>query len=40
MVRNVEGSTIISYHHDVDGSTTSAEDLYTRMKLVGRSVYW
>jgi len=40
MVRNVEGSTIISYHHDVEGSTTSAEDLYTRMKLVGRSVYW
>ena len=40
MVRNVEGSTIISYHHDVDVSTTSASDLYTRMKLMGRSVYW
>ena len=40
MVRNIEGSTIISYHHDVEGSTTSAKDLYTRMKLVGRSVYW
>jgi len=40
MVRNVKGSIIISYHHDVEGSTTSAQDLYTRMKLVGRSVYW
>ena len=40
MVRDVKGSTIISYHHGLDGCTTSAEDLFTRLKLVGRSVYW
>jgi len=40
MVRDVKGSTLISYHHDLDGCTTSAEDLFTRLKLVGRSVYW
>jgi len=40
MVRDVSGSTIISYHHDLDGCTTSVEDLFTRLKLVGRSVYW
>jgi hypothetical protein len=41
MVRDVKGSTILSYHHDdLDGHTTSAEDLFTRLKLVGRSVYW
>jgi len=39
MVRDVKGSTIISYHHSIDGSTT-AKDLFTRLKLVGRSVYW
>jgi len=40
MVRDVEGSTIISYHHDLEGLTTPAEDLFARLKLVGRSVYW
>jgi hypothetical protein len=40
MVRDVKSSTIISYHHDLDGSTTSAQTQFTRMKLVGRSVYW
>ena len=39
MVRNANHSTIISFHHDVEGSI-SAEDLFTRLKLVGRSVYW
>jgi hypothetical protein len=39
MVRDIKGSTIISFHHTIDGSTT-AEDLFTRLKLVGRSVYW
>jgi len=40
MIRDAKSSTIISYHHDLDGLTTSAEDLFTRLKLVGRSVYW
>lgn len=40
MVRDIEGSTIISYHHDLEGLTTPAEDLFARLKLVGRSVYW
>ena len=40
MVRDAKGSTIISYHHDMDGSTTSAKAQFTRMKLVGHSVYW
>lgn len=39
MVREAGNATIISYHHDIEGST-SAEDLFTRLKLVGRSVYW
>jgi hypothetical protein len=40
MIRDTKSSTIISYHHDLDGRTTSAQDLFTRLKLVGRSVYW
>jgi len=39
MVRDIKGSTIISYHHAIEGSI-SAEELFTRLKLVGRSVYW
>ena len=39
MVRKANDSTIISYHPTTEGSTT-AEELFTRLKLVGRSVYW
>lgn len=40
MVRDIKGSTIFSYHHDLDGGITPAEGLFTHLKLVGRSVYW
>jgi Mg2+ and Co2+ transporter CorA len=39
MIRNINGSTTLSFHHDMDGSTT-AEEMFSRLKLVGRSVYW
>ncbi|KDQ11807.1 hypothetical protein BOTBODRAFT_46216 [Botryobasidium botryosum FD-172 SS1] len=39
MIRGIDNSTIISLHPD-SGSITSAKDLATRLKLVGRSVYW
>ncbi|KDQ10147.1 hypothetical protein BOTBODRAFT_190632 [Botryobasidium botryosum FD-172 SS1] len=39
MVRNADTSTVISYHPESDWCT-SAEELWTRLKLVGRSVYW
>ena len=41
MVRHIDSATVISYHHNkFDWCTTSARDLHTRFKLVGRSVYW
>jgi hypothetical protein len=40
MIRSTEGSTIITYHPDRDWNATSAQELHTRLKLVGRSVYW
>jgi hypothetical protein len=39
MVRGAE-STIISYHPTKEWHTISAKDLHTRMRLVGKSVYW
>jgi hypothetical protein len=35
-----ESSTIISYHPGPEWKTTSAETLYSRVYLVGRSIYW
>jgi hypothetical protein len=46
MVRNTDddANTIISYHpHDTENAhptTSSAEALHTRLRLVGKSVYW
>jgi len=39
MVRNVESSTIISYHPE-STSLSSAKHLHSLMRLVGDSVYW
>jgi hypothetical protein len=39
MVRGAE-STIISYHPTKEWYTISSKDLFTRMRLVGKSVYW
>lgn len=38
MIRDKEGSTILSYH--VPSGTTSAEQLHSRVALAGESVYW
>lgn len=35
-----ESSTIISYHPNSEWKTTPAESLYSRVYLVGQSVYW
>lgn len=40
LVRNVEGSTIISFHPETDSPTTSAEYLHERIRFAGQSVYW
>ena len=42
MIRSsTKGGTIISYHHPrSEWQTTSAESLYSRVYLVGQSVYW
>jgi hypothetical protein len=40
MIRSTKGSTILTYHPDRDWCATTAQELYTRLKLVGRSVYW
>jgi len=39
MVRGSE-STIISYHPSRELHTITSKDLHTRMRLVGKSVYW
>lgn len=40
MIRSKDDSTIISYHCSEKYGSTSAEELCTRLQLVGRSVYW
>ena len=42
MVRNVESSTIISYHPESTSESASspAKRLHSLMRLVGDSVYW
>lgn len=37
LVRNVEGSTIISFHPETDSPTTSAEYLHERIRFAGGS---
>ncbi|KAI3608815.1 hypothetical protein WG66_003813 [Moniliophthora roreri] len=39
LIRNVEGNTIISYHH-TDPDATSAQYLQERIRFAGQSVYW
>ncbi|KAF5346967.1 hypothetical protein D9758_010088 [Tetrapyrgos nigripes] len=39
LIRNVDRNTVISYHHTGDDAT-SALDLYHRLRLAGKSVYW
>jgi hypothetical protein len=40
LVRNVNGSTIISYHANTDLPTTKANYLHERIRFAGQSVYW
>lgn len=40
LIRNVKGSTIISYHPNLKMSTTTAPYLHTRIRFAGQSVYW
>ncbi|KAK1225976.1 hypothetical protein PQX77_011044 [Marasmius sp. AFHP31] len=39
LIRNVEGNTIISYHHS-GPDATSAQYLHERIRFAGQSVYW
>ncbi|KAG6829590.1 hypothetical protein H0H87_010739 [Tephrocybe sp. NHM501043] len=40
LIRNIEGSTIISYHPTLEHPTTSANWLRDRIRYAGQSVYW
>lgn len=40
LIRNIKGSTIISYHPNLKMSTTTAPYLHTRIRFAGQSVYW
>lgn len=40
MIRSPHGSTIISYHPDLEWQTTSAKVLHSRIVSAGKSVYW
>jgi hypothetical protein len=40
LIRNVNGSTLISYHPTMNLPTTTAPFLHTRIRFAGQSVYW
>ncbi|KAF8062242.1 hypothetical protein FPV67DRAFT_1563640 [Lyophyllum atratum] len=40
LIRNVDGSTIISYHPTMKHPTTKAKYLHDRIRYAGQSVYW
>ncbi|KAF8809596.1 hypothetical protein BYT27DRAFT_7135830 [Phlegmacium glaucopus] len=40
LIRNVNGSTIISYHPSLNFPTTTAKYLHERIRFAGQSVYW
>ncbi|KAF6751702.1 hypothetical protein DFP72DRAFT_906894 [Ephemerocybe angulata] len=40
LIRNINGSTIISYHPSLNIPTTSAPHLHERIRFAGQSVYW
>ncbi|KAF9467131.1 hypothetical protein BDZ94DRAFT_1249633 [Collybia nuda] len=41
LIRKANGSTIISYHHEMDDhKTTTAKYLQERIRFAGQSVYW
>jgi len=40
LVRNINGSTIISYHPTLNIPSTTAQFLHERIRFAGRSVYW
>ncbi|KAJ3552828.1 hypothetical protein NP233_g12785 [Leucocoprinus birnbaumii] len=40
LIRNTDGSTIISYHPSLPLPTTTAKDLHQRIQFAGQSVYW
>jgi hypothetical protein len=40
MIRSLHSSTVISLHSGRDYLTTTAESMYERFMLTGKSVYW
>ncbi|KAF9530553.1 hypothetical protein CPB83DRAFT_850531 [Crepidotus variabilis] len=40
LIRNVNGSTLISFHPTMELPTTPADFLHTRIRFAGQSVYW
>ncbi|KAF8902609.1 hypothetical protein CPB84DRAFT_1678779 [Gymnopilus junonius] len=40
LIRNVNGSTIISFHPSLNLPTTTADFLHERIRFAGQSVYW
>lgn len=40
MIRDINGSTMLTYHPAVEWKATTAANLHTRVYLAGQSVYW
>jgi hypothetical protein len=40
MIRDLETSTVVSYHADPEWQMTPARGLHSRVRLIGESVYW
>ena len=40
LIRNLKGSTMISYHPILNLPTTTAHYLHERIRFAGQSVYW
>lgn len=40
MIRDISGSTLITYHPALEWKATTAANLHTRVYLAGQSVYW
>jgi hypothetical protein len=40
LIRNLNGSTMISYHPTLNLPTTTAQYLHERIRFAGQSVYW
>ncbi|KAF8236165.1 hypothetical protein L208DRAFT_1391284 [Tricholoma matsutake] len=40
LIRHIDGSTILSFHPDIDHPVTDAKYMHKRIRFAGQSVYW